>query len=261
MRSLTGCYGLILVIIISYSEQAQKKLTSEGSDCGDVKSKTPEAPSGVYVIQPMGAKYQFKVFCEMRDDGGWTVFQKRSGSQVKFDRIWAAYKNGFGNLTNDHWLGLKKVFALTKAKTQKWTLRVDLWDHDGATAFAEYSNFRVGNERSGFRLQVKKYNGTAGDAITGAYKGIDQNGFGFSTTDKDNDGCNPCIFGDIAMNACAQSEGGGWWFSKCGSASLHGEFHPGGDHIGWASGIHWDTWKTGAPYSLKATRMMIKRMV
>lgn len=97
-----------------------------------------------------------------------------------------------------------------------------------------------------------------GDAIRGAYLGIDQNGYGFSTIDRDNDGCSPCIFGDIAETECSFSEGGSWWYSRCGSASLNGDWHPAGDHIGWASGLHWETWKSRMPYSLKASRMMIK---
>lgn len=97
-----------------------------------------------------------------------------------------------------------------------------------------------------------------GDAIRGAYPGIDQNGFGFSTTDWDNDGCSPCIFGDIAQDECTFSKGGGWWYSRCGSASLNGDWHAAGEHLGWASGLHWLTWKGPAPYSARATRMMIK---
>ncbi|XP_020782179.1 angiopoietin-related protein 5-like isoform X2 [Boleophthalmus pectinirostris] len=260
MRRKVGYCGLILVILFTYSEQSKQNV-AQGTDCSDIKGKNPQAFSGVYWIQPNGVRAPFKVYCEMRADGSWTVFQKRSGPQMKFNRVWAAYKNGFGSHTKDHWLGLRKIFALTKDKTKKWTLRVDLWDHEGNTAFAEYTHFKLGNEKSGFKLHVRKFNGTAGDAIRGVYKGIDQNGFGFSTIDKDNDGCQPCIFGDIALEECAASEGGGWWFSRCGSASLHGDYHPAGDHIGWASGLHWDSWKTSAPYSLKATRMMVKPVV
>uniref|UniRef100_A0A8C6TT06 Fibrinogen C-terminal domain-containing protein n=1 Tax=Neogobius melanostomus TaxID=47308 RepID=A0A8C6TT06_9GOBI len=233
--------GIILAFLISFSEH-KICIWSIGTDCSDVKSKNPQASSGVYSIQPKGLKAPFKAYCEMRSDGGWTVVQRRSGAQVKFNRKWAAYKNGFGNLTRKcHHRELD--FALTKGKTRKWTLRVDLWDHEGNTAFAEYSNFKLGNKKSGYKLHVKTYKGTAGDAIRGAYKGIDQNGIGFSTIDQDNDGCDPCLFGDILQNECAASEGGGWWFSRCGSASLHGDYHPAGDHIGWGSGLHWDTWK------------------
>lgn len=97
-----------------------------------------------------------------------------------------------------------------------------------------------------------------GDAFRGSYPGGDQNGFGFSTADRDNDGCSPCIFDDMAQLDCTFSAGGGWWFSSCGSAALNGDWHQRGQHLGWASGLHWDTWKSGGSYSLKASRMMIK---
>ncbi|XP_013888542.1 angiopoietin-related protein 5 [Austrofundulus limnaeus] len=260
MKSPLG-FCVALVLLVSCSEQTeenQQALFFQGIDCTQIKTTSPQATSGIYVIKPAGVKKPLKVYCEMRRDGGWTVFQRRSGGSLSFNRNWEAYKNGFGNATHDHWLGLKTVFALTKKKSKKWTLRVDLWDHEGGTAFAEYKNFKVGNEKSSFKLHVGKYRGNAGDAIRGAYPGIDQNGFGFSTIDRDNDGCSPCIFGDIAVSRCIDSEGGGWWYSKCGSAALNGDWHPFGQHIGWSSGLHWLTWNPPAPYSVKATRMMIK---
>ncbi|KAM3859235.1 angiopoietin-4-like [Diretmus argenteus] len=239
-------------------QNQRKALSPQGTDCTQIKTLSPRAASGVYVIQPPGVKAPFKVYCEMLADGGWTVFQRRSGGEVSFNRKWAAYKNGFGNLRKDHWLGLTRVFSLTKTTGKRWTMRVNLWDHEGGVAFAEYSDFRLGSHSEAFKLHVGEYRGDAGDAIRGAYAGIDQNGFGFSTTDRDNDGCDPCIFGDIAENKCSFSEGGGWWFSRCGSASLNGDWHPVGNHLGWASGLHWLTWKGPAPYSARATRMMVK---
>ncbi|XP_022604738.1 angiopoietin-related protein 5-like isoform X1 [Seriola dumerili] len=259
MKSLVGYFGLILAFLFSCTGQAEGQRTrGRGTDCTQIKTRSPQASSGVYAVQPPGVKKPFMVYCEMRADGGWTVFQRRSGQAVSFNRKWAAYKNGFGNMTKDHWLGLEKVSSVTKDKTKKWTLRVDLWDHEGGTAFAEYRNFRLGNEKTAFKLNVGKYSGNTGDAIRGAYSGIDQNGYGFSTVDRDNDGCSPCIFGDIAKNQCTSSDGGGWWYSRCGSASLNGDWHPAGDNIGWASGLHWRTWRPPAPYSAKASRMMIK---
>lgn len=44
-------------------------------------------------------------------------------------------------------------------------MRVDLWDHEGATAFAQYRNFRLGNEKTAFRLHVGMYRGNAGNAV------------------------------------------------------------------------------------------------
>ncbi|XP_042367011.1 angiopoietin-4-like [Plectropomus leopardus] len=257
MKNLVGFCVLISAFLLSCTVQAKKHhkttpLSSQGTDCTQIKALSPQATSGVYVIKPHNVKAPFKVYCEMRSDGGWTVFQRRSGGEVSFNRKWAAYKKGFGNLTYDHWLGLRKVFSLTEKKNKTWTLRVDLWDHETDTAHAEYTHFRLGSAKQAFKLHVGKYSGTAGNAIH------DQNGYGFSTINRDNDGCSPCIFGDIAVMECAESDGGGWWYSRCGSASLNGDWHPAGDHIGWASGLHWKTWKTHAPYSLNATRMMIK---
>ncbi|KAK9541024.1 hypothetical protein VZT92_002110 [Zoarces viviparus] len=118
---------------------------------------------------------------------------------------WAAYKKGFGNLKEDHWLSLMK-----------------------------YRNFRLGSAKAAFKLHVGKYRGDAGDAIRGAYSGIDQNGFGFSSVDCRSDGCSPCIIGDIDQIDCTSSDGGGWWFSRCGSVGLNGDWHPSGEHVDWA---------------------------
>ncbi|XP_037551566.1 angiopoietin-related protein 5 isoform X2 [Nematolebias whitei] len=259
MKGVHGYCWLFLALLVSCSEQAKPQgPSSQGTDCTQIKTKSPRATSGEYFIKPSGAKTPFKVYCEMLSDGGWTVLQRRSGGEVSFQRNWDAYKNGFGNLTQDHWLGLEMVYTLTDTRIKKWTLRVDLWDFENGTAYAEYQNFKLENEKSAFKLHVGKYSGNAGDAIRGTYSGMDENGYGFSTVDRDNDGCSPCIFGDIAESQCAFSEGGGWWYSKCGSAALNGVWHPFNQHIGWASGLHWLTWKPPAPYSAKACRMMIK---
>ncbi|XP_036376413.1 angiopoietin-4-like [Megalops cyprinoides] len=259
-RTGYGWFVLLLYPCILTGQAESRKTTApHGTDCTQIKALSPGARSGLYTIKPMGVRRPFKVYCEMLADGGWTVFQRRTGGEVSFRRNWAAYKHGFGKPRGDHWLGLERVWALTQARGRRWTLRVDLWDFEGGTAFAEYEDFKLGNETEAYRLSVGTYRGTAGDAIRGAYPGIDQNGHGFSTEDRDNDGCSPCIFGDIAENECSWSEGGGgWWYSRCGSASLHGDWHPAGDNLGWASGLHWLTWKGPAPYSAQATRMMVK---
>ncbi|XP_070997360.1 fibrinogen-like protein 1 [Oncorhynchus clarkii lewisi] len=238
----------------------RKGASTPGTDCTQIKTLSPRATSGVYVIQPAGVTSPFMVYCEMLADGGWTVFQMRTGAEVLFNKTWAEYEQGFGSLQKDHWLGLSKVFALTKGgRGRSSTMRVNLWDFEGGTAFAEYSDFHLGTEKESYKLNVGAYKGNAGDAIRGKYAGIDQNGFGFSTTDKDNDGCSPCIlFGDIAVDKCSFLDGGGWWYSRCGSASLNGDWHPAGEHIGWNSGLHWATWKGRVPYSTRASRMMIK---
>ncbi|XP_038137870.1 fibrinogen-like protein 1 [Cyprinodon tularosa] len=255
IKSLLGSWGLMLMLQFCCLIQAEEAAFPE--DCTQIKKNSSQEPSGVYEIQPAGVDTHFKVYCEMGQNEGWIVIQRRTGGQESFHREWEEYKRGFGSLANDHWLGLEKVHLLTKNKTKKWTLKVDLWDHEGGMAFAEYNNFTLGDEQKAYKLEVGRYSGNAGDAIRGSKPRMDQNGFGFSTIDSDHDGCSPCIFDDIAEEECAASEGGGWWYSRCGSAALNGDWHPSGDHIYWVSGLHWHTWKP-VPYSAKATRMMIK---
>ncbi|RVE56346.1 hypothetical protein OJAV_G00220290 [Oryzias javanicus] len=255
MGGLSGWSGSMLTLLLIYMQTGGGSgNTAAPPDCSFI----PNGASGVYTIQPAGFRYSFQAYCEMGANGVWTVIQKRTGGAVAFDREWAAYKNGFGFASWDHWLGLEKISVMTKSK--RWKLRVDLWDFEGGSAYAEYDDFRVGDESTNYRLSVGRYRGTAGDAIRGAYPGINQIGFGFSTFDRDNDGCDPCLFGDILVGKCTEYERGGWWYSKCGSASLNGDWHPKGQHIGWSTGLHWGTWNGPAPYSAKATRMMITPM-
>ncbi|XP_029969978.1 angiopoietin-related protein 5-like [Salarias fasciatus] len=220
-----------------------------GSDCTEIKRLLPESRSGVYMIHPAASRIPFKVYCEMRPDGGWTVIQKRTGPAVSFDQNWASYDHGFGHLTWDHWLGLRKIYWLTQSK--RMSLRVDLWDYGRETAYAEYEDFSLGSPSTAYKLNIGRYSGTAGDAIHGAKSEKSQNGFGFSTSDRDNDGCDNCNpFGHIPFDICTQFFGGGWWLSDCGSANLNGFYHP----IFGGTRLQWRTWIP----PIAATRMMIK---
>ncbi|XP_070409447.1 fibrinogen-like protein 1 [Nothobranchius furzeri] len=256
MKGLLSCCGLVSMLLLSISAQAETSALP--ADCTQIRTQSPQSPSGLYDLQPVGVNNRLKVFCEMRSAEGWIVIQKRTGGLLPFNRRWAEYRFGFGSLAYDHWLGLEKVYLLTKDETKKWTLRVDLWDTEGNTAYAEYRNFRLGDEQTSYKLQVGKYRGTAGDAIRGISPDMDENGFGFSTLDRDNDGCSPCLFYDILVEECIMLQGGGWWYSKCGSASLNGDWYSSGDHTSWSSGLRWTTWKTPKTSSFKATRMMIR---
>ncbi|KXJ06760.1 Angiopoietin-related protein 7 [Exaiptasia diaphana] len=113
--------------------------------------------SGVYTIDPDG-KGRFKVYCDQKTDGGgWTVIQKRQDGSVDFYRGWNAYKNGFGNLKGEFWLGLDKINRLTHQAKNR--LRVDLMDTKGKTAYAEYDYFAVASERFKYKLSLGTYSG------------------------------------------------------------------------------------------------------
>ncbi|XP_019861121.1 PREDICTED: fibrinogen-like protein A, partial [Amphimedon queenslandica] len=144
--------------------------------------------------------------CDMETDGGgWTVFQRRQDGSVDFYRYWTDYENGFGNLTGEFWLGLSKIHRLTKEGSN--TLRVDLGDFEGNTAYANYSTFSVSDGSIEYILTVGGYSGTAGDSLA------NHNGLRFSTRDNDND---PWSGGH-----CAQQYTGAWWYNSCHYSNLN----------------------------------------
>ena len=100
----------------------------------------------------------FRVFCDQTTaGGGWTVFQKRLDGSVDFYRNWNDYKDGFGDLNGEFWLGLDKIHRLTSNK--KNTLRVDLEDFEGNTRYAEYKMFGVMDENDKYKLILGSYSG------------------------------------------------------------------------------------------------------
>ena len=117
----------------------------------------------------------------MNTDGvGWTVIQRRKDGSVDFYRDWAEYKNGFGSLTGEFWLGNDKIYRLTASGNT--VLRVDPEDWSENRAYARYGS----------------YSGTAGDSL--AY----HNGSYFTTKDKDN---------DWDDGNCTQTWHGAWWYN------------------------------------------------
>ena len=100
---------------------------SVGKNCAELY-KPGQRISDVYTIDPDGSG-AFDVFCDQTTaGGGWTVFQKRLDGSVDFYRGWADYKNGFGNLNGEFWLGLDTINRLTNTKNR---LRLDLEDTTG----------------------------------------------------------------------------------------------------------------------------------
>ena len=67
-------------------------------------------------------------------------------------------------LVNFGYIGLSKIHHLTKEGPN--TLRVDLGDFEGNTAYANYSTFSVSDGSTEYILTVGGYSGTAGDSMT-----------------------------------------------------------------------------------------------
>ncbi|CAC5364402.1 Fibrinogen-like protein A,Ryncolin-4,Angiopoietin-related protein 7,Angiopoietin-related protein 1,Ficolin-3,Ficolin-2,Ryncolin-1,Tenascin-R,Fibrinogen-likeprotein 1,Angiopoietin-1,Fibrinogen C domain-containing protein 1-A,Ryncolin-3,Fibroleukin,Fibrinogen C domain-containing protein 1,Ryncolin-2,Angiopoietin-related protein 6,Angiopoietin-2,Ficolin-1,Fibrinogen C domain-containing protein 1-B,Angiopoietin-4 [Mytilus coruscus] len=127
-------------------------------DCGDLKGKG--CPNGVYSVSPKGVS-PFPVYCNMDiAGGGWTVIQRRQDGSVDFYRGWQDYKNGFGRLTGEFWLGNEHIYKHTSEGN--YQLRITLEDWNGDTRYATYNTFSLGNEDSSYKLTIGGYIGTAG---------------------------------------------------------------------------------------------------
>ncbi len=172
------------------------------------------------------------------------MFQRRKDGSVDFYKEWMDYARGFGSLTGEFWLGLRKLHRITSLSRGAAgnQLRVDMEDFEGNTAYAKYGSFAIGDSTAKYTLSVSGYSGTAGDSLT--Y----HNGQPFTTKDQDN---------DSASGNCAQAYKGAWWYKACHHSNLNGQYLK-GVHTSYADGVNWYHWK-GYYYSLKLTEMKVRR--
>ncbi len=73
--------------------------------------------------------------------GGWTVIQRRVDGSVSFDRSWRDYRDGFGDLHSEFWLGNKHIHDLSAQGD--YSLRIDLEDWSNKHKHALYESFRL----------------------------------------------------------------------------------------------------------------------
>ncbi|XP_028897872.1 ficolin-1-like [Zeugodacus cucurbitae] len=73
--------------------------------------------SGLYKIKLEKLNItELEVFCEEDVDfGGWLVIQRRQSDSVDFYRDWHNYMEGFDDLTENYWISLEKLHALTSS--------------------------------------------------------------------------------------------------------------------------------------------------
>ncbi|XP_075700672.1 fibrinogen-like protein 1 [Rhinoderma darwinii] len=251
--------GLFLVSLYYHQTTSQAQPPGvQGYDCSDIWGKNI-ITSGIYTIKPQNSPSSFSVFCEMTENGGWTLIQKHDGADgLDFEQDWTAYENGFGNIQGEHWLGLEKIYALTQQTNRPSKLHISLAAFDGGAAYTEYSPFSIGNAGTSYKLSAGNYVGTAGDAFLGVATiiGSNQHSNSFSTWDHATDNCHPnCLSGDTLYLSCSSRFRAGWWFNSCGTANLNGVWRKPPTYKNWATSVSWPTWKPNE--SLKFSKMYL----
>ncbi|XP_075185862.1 fibrinogen-like protein 1 [Anomaloglossus baeobatrachus] len=232
---------------------------AQGYDCSNIWQKNNSATSGIYMIKPRNAICSFKVYCEMSENGGWTLIQKHNGEDnLDFFATWKEYQYGFGDLKGEHWLGLEYIYALTHQTQRPSKLNISLGDFDGNEAYAEYRSFSIGEAKKFYKLAAANYSGTAGDAFLGFSNipGSREHGSYFSTWDNYHDNCHEvCGTGDEKYQSCSDQYQSGWWFNACGLANLNGVWHAPPRHLHRSTSVSWPSWKFAE--SLKFSKMYL----
>ncbi|XP_058120129.1 ficolin-1-like [Anopheles ziemanni] len=198
--------------------------------------------SGQYVIH-VGLNLQpLKVLCEQTMfEGGWTVIQQRFDGSVDFYRNWTEYRNGFGTLDGEFWLGLEYLHQMTRNRPHE--LMVEMKDFRGNYGYSKYGEFEIGSESEMYVLKkLGKYSGTGGDSMW------ENEGMMFTTFDRDNDKSN-------SLN-CAEDHHGAWWFWSCTASNLNGKYPDEYGSMSWYNFVgKWD-WR-----ALSYSRMMIRDII
>nr|KAG5709723.1 hypothetical protein BaRGS_027748 [Batillaria attramentaria] len=167
-------------------------------DCEEGFEKGSFTSDGVYNIHPLNSELPFPVMCKDKPNNRRTYIMERKEGTEDFHRNFHSYRDGFGSVSGDHWLGLEKIHLLATSKP--YELRVSIQTKDGTNRFQQYEHFVVSNATSGYKLF---FNYTVPDTLLGDCL-TPLLGASFSTYDHDQDE-------SVSIN-CAAKHQGGFWF-------------------------------------------------
>ena len=211
-------------------------------------NRIPNYFSGTYQVTFVTVNVKIPTFDTaslLMSINNWIVIQQRLDGSLSFYQNWTVYKEGFGNISKNFWLGLEKMHQLTTNAPYRLRIEVQSVKEDKWFS-AEYDSFLITSESRGYALDVSGYVGDAGDALRSFNNsaGTCQNGMKFSTYDRDN---------DMYTSSCAVAYTSGYWFNKCYCSCLNCVYN--------TTDFTWKALSDLKPIvsaQLKASRMMMK---
>ncbi|XP_015033907.3 fibrinogen gamma chain [Drosophila willistoni] len=197
--------------ISNYEDQLK---TSQVSSCVPFGNST-----GIHLLHLPSGK-PFFVPCESRNTNfgtGWTVIQRRLDGSVNFYRDWNQYREGFGELSSEFFIGLDKLYRMTTNERYELLIHFQFFGSEESN-YIRYSNFSIGNETEKYVLKYLgvvtcdngfKFEGyTNYGYVLGCHDPMENNiGMKFTTYDQDND--------NFYWQNCAKECHGAWWFNSC----------------------------------------------
>ena len=203
------------------------------------------------------------VYCE----NGWLLIQRRQhGYDINFNRTWIEYKNGFGSLRGEFWIGNEIIYGLTNSRNYR--LRIELVDWNENFYVADYENFRVDSEKNFYQLhiQTESFSGNASrDYVDDLSYGLSaHNNAYFQTYDHSLHLNHSASKSSRKLRGnCALRTGGAWWVlneTLCLPVNLNGIYVAGASSP-QTRGIKWLAMNNhDKNYSLKKSKMKIQPM-
>ncbi|ALC39862.1 maker547 [Drosophila busckii] len=191
-------------------EKLQAKIREQELTIARLEAKCFAVPTEATSCLPFGKSNEiqriripgtesFQVLCAAKIAGeGWTVILNKRQHTGSFYRTWYEYRNGFGDLQDDFFIGLQRLHLMTKFQPHE--LYVEIKDFWNTTSYASYSNFSIGNETEAYKLL------TLGAFTGGKDYFKTQLHMKFSTLNRDNDN---------DVRNCATIFQFGWWYNTC----------------------------------------------
>ena len=128
---------------------------------------------------------------------------------MSFNRNWADYEKGFGDLNTEFWYGLEEMHCLTQRG--QWEMTVDYQYNNKSWSYLHYNQFSVGSASEEYPLTVGGFTRVGTDWF--AHQ--PHNGMKFSIPDNDND--------YSSRYNCADDWNSGWWYNACTNININAQ--------------------------------------
>ncbi|XP_028392974.1 uncharacterized protein LOC114517441 isoform X2 [Dendronephthya gigantea] len=172
-------------------------------NCGQLHA-LGKTRSGTYKVRPNPAiENDIYVYCDHdTDKGGWFVLQRRySDGGLNMTQSWNMYRDGYGNVSTEFWIGNKYLSELTNHTA--YEIMFLFKSTIGSTLKkTKCDAFKILPEEENYRLQLGTCEGPDTEVLRYS------NGTEFSTWDKDN---------GLGLLSCTSRKMTGWWFGNCDS--------------------------------------------